>query len=304
MLLWALACAEPETKETCEVLRTTPHADDLSVRPDDPIVFFLSNPDFSAAIEGPVPGKTVITGGGTTVTFVPDEELAYEQAYTFTLHGCGGETPLNFSTFWGEPLPDITVEVRGETYAVDMQTARIVQPPGLGAILSGLVDSSILIHVLDVDATSLQALGAASIPLHDTQDFCSATARFPSADFTLSPDISLGPVTLPLSLAGVRVPVRELAFTGRFSTDGSYIGGITLTAGLDLRDVGAGFPDLGTVDDLCAYADTGCLPCDDGTVACITLEATDLTAVGTAATLEEVAAGDCPGCEVGEPVCL
>jgi hypothetical protein len=209
----------------------------------------------------------------------------------------------------GEPQgnPDEYAFLEGKSYAINLADATITKPPGVGSILLTLVTVPVILLEVTSVGASLEMMGAMADESGTAQNYCSASFDFPPADFSGAPAFTAGPTDFSFTVQGSTLILHNLSIAGTFAVDGSYYDHGTLEAIIDLREVEAGFPDLGyTADQLCelvAGFGAPCEPCTDTELYCLTLAAESIVAAEMALDLEEVTADDCAGCETGEPVC-
>ncbi len=267
------------------------------------IAFTLSDPDASAVITTAVAGHQATSSDGLTVSWVLDAPMDPSTAYTATLDYCAGSVALSFTTSnLGTPMDD-PASLLGRTYAVDLASARITEPPGIGSVLSGYLTTDILLGVSAVDGGSLDMLGAVARAdvSPDEQDTCSPTFPFPTADFTAEPYFAVGPQTVTLSIGGYDVDISDLQITGTFASDGTYFGGGTLSGSLDTRPLSALVDDSGDPGAICDLAinfGAECIACpSDGEPYCLTLVADEILAEQVRRlTLVDVGGTNCMDC--------
>lgn len=269
------------------------------------IEFELSDGDSTATVVSDIAGTTTLADDDQRVIFTPNEPLAPSTAYTVTLNYCGGSADLAFTTSdYGTTITDTSMLV-GKTYELDLAAARIVQPDGIGSVLSSYLTQSILIGVTDVNSSDIQMLGAIGkekvTPAE--QDYCDPTIDFPSADFSAQPFFSIGPQTTTLSVAGYSIEIGDLEITGTFKADGSAFAGGTLSGTIDTRPLDPLVGDAGAICELAGSFGAACEACaSDGEPFCLSLVADQITAEEVSGlTLVPVVGNDCEGCESGPP---
>ena len=272
----------------------------------DQIDFVLSEADATATITTDIPGTLEVSSDGLTVSWIPSAYLEPSTSYTATLDYCAGSAAISFTTSeLGGTMADTSV-LKDKTYVLDLGAATIVEPPGVGAILGGLVEEGILIGVLNVGDGVINMSGGLESETGG-QDYCTASFPFPEADFTAAPYFSVGPQDTALSFAGYEISVKQLEITGTFAPDGSYFGGGTLAGAVDARDIATAFPELGyDAAGLCDFLVSFGAQCEtcaaDSEPYCLTLVAKDIVAEeASGLVFVEVAANDCAGCESGPP---
>lgn len=296
--------------EGCDVIvdSTLPASGAIDADYRAAIEFHLSDADPTATVSSSIAGTTTLADDNETVIFTPSAPLAPSTDYTVTLDYCGGTVDLGFKTSaLGTPISDTNVLV-GKTFSLDLASARIVEPAGIGSVLSSYLTQDILVGVETVSATEINMAGAigkedASPP---AQDYCTPTIDFPVADFDEQPFFQIGPQTTTLSVAGYSIEIGNLEITGTFAADASYFGGGTLAGTIDTRPLAPLLDDSGDEGAICDLAVSFGAVCEacpsDGEPFCLTLVADQITAVeveGT--TLVEVIDEDCPSCETTPP---
>lgn len=294
------------TQCTATVASTFPASGEEQFYRDD-FGFVLSAPDASASIVTDVPGTLSVSEDGLTLAWVPTEPLAPSTAYTASLEWCGGSAPLSFSTSaLGTPLADPGA-ILGNVYELDLPNANIVQPAGIGGVLSTLLEV-VLTEVVVVTADEVDVLGAVAVPNSDpaTEDYCIPTIDFPAADFSEQPFLHLGPADVDLVVSGAIVTVGDLELTGAFAADGSHLGNGVLTGLVDTRPLSLAQNPEGDGSDICELVgsfNVECEPCvSDGQAFCLDLRAEDIVAeLRVDADLVEITGYNCEGCESAPP---
>lgn len=311
-MLFLFACAggkpggdDSAARCTVDLDGTVPGDGEAYWRAD--LEFQLSDPDPTSTITTDIPGELGFSDDDETVYWHLGAPLAPATAYTAGLTWCQGEHVLDFTTSaLGEPL---AADIRGATFALDVSAARFVSPPNTGTQLSERFDQLVLLTVTAADDGRIAMLGgiAAEGSAPSTQDFCSSTFEFPSADFSSSPYVEVSTETLEITVAGYRVAIYGASLSGTFSADGQTLGGAVLTGLVDTRGLGGG--DTGeAIADVCALAENlggHCVACPtDGEPLCLALHADQMTGQRVAdLALAPVAAANCAGCAEGAPAC-
>ena len=298
------AAGDSGTSESCTItVTTTPSSDAVNAYYRGNIEFRLSAADTTATIETDIPGSQSLSADGKTVIWTPSAPLSPSTAYSATLHYCGGDAVLNFTT--SELGSDVAsgTDLVGKAFALDLLQARIVQPAGIGAVLSQFLTQDILVGVEAVSGNEIQMIGAigadgASTP---TQNYCDPTIPFPAADFSQAPFFSIGPADTTLSVAGFDITIGQLNITGTIAPDASYFGGGTLSGTIDTRPLAPLLDDSGNPGAICDLAvsfGVTCEPCGDGEPYCLNLVADQIVATGvTTGPIVEVAGADCTACD-------
>ncbi len=267
------------------------------------IEFTLSDPDATATITTAIAGHQETGADGVTVKWVLDGAMDPGTSYTATLDYCGGSVELAFTTSdLGTEMPEPTSLV-GRTYVLALGDARIVEPPGIGAVLSSYLTTDILLGVTAVDGGSLEIIGALAKTdvTPSEQEFCDPTIPFPAADFSEQPYFAVGPQTTTLSVAGYDIEIGDLNVTGTFAADGTYFDGGTLSGTIDTRPLAPLVDDSGDEGAICDLAiqfGAECEACPaDGEPFCLTLVADQILAEQVdGVTLVEIAGNNCMGC--------
>ena len=270
------------------------------------VEFSLSETDTSGSISvadssgAAVSGTSSLNDDGDSVTFVPVAALAPGASYTATISTCGGDQTAEIGFTTSSLGTAMSADPTGKTYVVDLAGGRFVKPAGVGDLIGGLLENSILIGVISAD-TELEIRGAISKDTSTEQDTCTVTLdEFPNADFSESPYFVIPEGDVTLSVAGFTIQINSMSISGTFSADATYFGGGTVSGEIDARDLG---PLLeGQVDDtspeylcsLLAGFGVSCIPCaSDSEPYCATLKVVDLIADEQAGELIPVTAENC-----------
>ena len=296
------AAGDSATSDCTITVTTTPSSDAVNAYYRGTIDFRLSAADSTATIETDIPGTQSLSSDGKTVIWIPSAPLAPATAYSATLHYCAGDAVLNFTTSeLGTDIADSDSLV-GKAFALDLLQARIVEPAGIGAVLSQFLTQDILVGVESVEGDSIQMIGAigADAAATPTQNFCDPTIPFPVADFSEAPFFSIGPADTTLNVAGFAITIGQLNITGTIAPDGSYFGGGTLSGTIDTRPLAPLLDETGDPGAICNLAvsfGVTCEPCADGEPYCLNLVADQIVATGiTTGPVVEVGGADCTDC--------
>lgn len=313
------ACPDPKADDTaitdtdgegCDVQidETIPVTGAIDADYRSSIEFHLSDPDPTATASSSVAGQSWRNADNDVVYFTPDAPLSPSTPYTVDLTYCGGTASISFTTSaLGTSISDPEGTLKDKTYELLLSDARIVEPDGIGSVLSSYLTQAILVGVVSVD-TEIQMMGA--IGVEDAtpamQDYCDPTIPFPSADFSEQPFFQIGPETTTLSVAGYNITIEDLAISGTFASDGTYFGGGELSGTIDTRPLDPLLSETGEEGAICDLAvsfGAACEACpSDGELFCLTLVADQIQAnVVNGVTLAEVVGNDCEGCEAGPP---
>lgn len=304
------AASTDSGSDECDVTisKTFPAANATDAYYRGTVEFTLTKPDESATVTSDVAGTTTTSEDGLTIVFTPDAPLSPSTSYTFTLHYCGGDAPLTFTTSaLGTPVTDPASTIKGSSYLLDLKDARVTEPAGVGDLLASNLDGvDIYVNVTDLSDTKVKMIGAMGNPdaASPTQDWCSRTIDFPEADFSAAPHFELGGEgKTTISVAGYAVDIQNLHIAGDFSADGSYFGGGTLSGTIDTRPLDQALMegDEGAICNLAGSIGATCQACDDGQPFCLTLKADSITAAKTDIAITPIYGDDCLGCDVGVP---
>lgn len=235
--------------------------------------YFLAEVRFSLAVEEPGATITVTDSSGaeiagtTTVegTLVSWQGDPRDPLTTYTAqidYVCGAEVATWTTSDAGAPL---TVDVVGDTFALDIAAGEWVEPAGVGALLASQIgDTQILMSPSAIAGSSIEAIVA--IGSANAQDLCSPTIDLPPASWQ-DPTFSLSTPLLPLSVSGFTILIEDVELSGSFAPDGSRIEGGLLSGLVDTRPLGEVF-GLGTgydaVCDLVSAFGVSCITCSDG----------------------------------------
>lgn len=256
--------------------------------------------DSGSAVSGSVTTRAGAAGGFDLV-FTPDSPLAPSTTYEATATTCGASGAISFSTSdVGTALDGC--DPSGETYTIDLNGARFLQPAGVAELLLDQLDDDILIGVQSLDGAVLQTIGA--IGANGEQDYCNPSIPFPEAEFE-DPYFQIGPQDVSISVAGITVEISSLGVSGDFTSDCGSIEGAVLSGKLDARVlapvVGELLEGADDPDGLCALLvnfGVSCEACDDGQNYCVDVLVDQISAAGGGTEIECVAVEDChPGCD-------
>ena len=272
------------------------------------VEFELSDPDDTASITvtdatgAEVAGAVTLEDDGELVVFTPSAPFASATTYTATLSWCGGDASIGFTT--SELGGDLTADLTGKTYNIDITSGRFVEPAGVGDLLGGLLEQTILFGVTEVTDSTISFRGAISLEGSTEQDTCTPSLDdFPAADLE-GPYFNLAADELALSVAGFEINIDSIAISGTFAPDGSYFGGGELEGELDARDIGPllkGQIDDTSPDAVCELLigfGVACQPCSsDGESYCATILVDQLIGAEQSGEVAQILESDCAeGC--------
>lgn len=271
MLLWLLACPptpEPDSEESSppslcpEVVSVWPETGAVDVYPRTNLRFTLSQADESARIVTDLPGYELVEAKGQVHRWILTEALAPLTPYNIVIEGCFGRAENHFVTSdLGAPLQDPELLV-GAAYRIDL-SAGIAENPATGLLL-GQTEDPIWLVVERVEGPALGLSGVGSI----VGGTCSLGQQ--DAIFQGNPYF----VTIPGDLE-VRPRIEQLQLSGTFTADGSRIEGLHARGRLDVRDISRLLPEY-TPEGFCGLLQgfqLSCVPCSDGAVNCVDIEA-------------------------------
>lgn len=257
---------EPPDSDECDLsIDETWPEEGQSIYHRADLEFFLSDPDpdmtpgVALADEiGDIPGETWFSEDQETVYFTPAAPLDPLTAHTATITTCRGDASVTFGTSeLGQPLE---VDVTGQTWAVALTQGRVLRPENVGDLIFELGVPPVLVEVQQVD-DNLELLGA--LALEDgTQDLCTPTIPFPSADFGENPYFEVPASLVTLDVAGVLLPVHEFVLEGTIAPDGTWFGGAIIGGELDARELADLFSEVDGPDELCNLTASFGAPCE------------------------------------------
>jgi hypothetical protein len=287
--------------ESCgvEIEESIPSANAFDAYYRGDIEFILSDADPTATIDTDIPGTLAVLDDGERIVWQPSAPLQPNTEYTVTLNYCGGSAPLSFTTSsLGSPIED-GVDLVGKSYAINLASARITKPAGIGDVLGGYLTQSIIVGVTDVSDTSIQMVGALAKEGSNppAQDFCDPSIPFPEADFTAAPFFSIGPEDTRIAVAGFDITIGQLVIEGTLASDASSFSGGVLSGTIDTRPLAPLLDDSGDPNAICELAanfGATCEACPDGSgTYCLTLVADQLVGEGISTPVVPMDGNDC-----------
>jgi len=215
--------------------------------------------------QGGVPVSGTTTVDGERVVFTPDAPLSPSTTYEARYTWCAGTGALDTSWTTSEVGDPVNANsLVGRTYELDLANGRWVEPLGIGSMLGGLLGDEAHGFIGVTQATSSEiSFMAAPSDGNGNQDFCATTYDFPVAsDFTANPAFLVEADALDLVVDGLNLTLEDMAFSGAFSPDGSYIDGVMAAGTIDVNVL----TDLVGDDpcDLLAAVGVACEECSDG----------------------------------------
>lgn len=270
--------------------------------------FKLNKQDPTATIETSIVGHQDVSDDGLTLYWVLDVPLEPSTGYSATLHFCGGDAPLEFTTSaLGSSIAD-PVELEGRAYLLDLGGARVTEPPGIGSLIASELGNVVLYaSITEVTATTfvmVDALGREDEA--NTQEYCDPTIEFPAADFAESPHFRIERSSeLVIDLGGVPLTVSDMVIEGDFAADLSYFGGGSFTGILDTRSIDDVFFD-GELGAVCTTLRSLGVTCEECTGSqpgeyCVPVAIDSVTADLAPLSVVAIEGTDCYGCGAGVP---
>jgi hypothetical protein len=237
-----------------------------------------------------------VDNDGEKIVFIPSAALTPGAAYNVEITTCAA-SPVSYS-FNTSTVGAATdgCDITGQSFAVDLQNARFVEPPGIGELLLDQLEDDIMLSPVSVTDTQIEMIGA--LGTAGAQDFCTESLNdFPPAAYS-DPHFELGPADTPLNVAGVELVIGNLYIAADYLSDCSGFAGGTLAGELDARVLAPVLEDLLGIsdpDEICATL-TGfgvvCGPCSDGTNYCVDILVDQLNGEGGYTPLEMVTTED------------
>lgn len=249
---------------------------------------------------------------GKTVSVRPDAPLKADTAHTLVVAmSCDRTAVIPFTTMdVGDPVT--SEQIVGTTFALDLGSADIVEPAGIGSLLRSLltdVTETVALSPTAVDDGDLSILGA--LVDGETVDTdvvwtqtCTQTLPFdPAVAFDDNPFFSLETDTLPITVADLTITLEDVALSGAFLPDASGIVGLNVAALIDTRalldvlgdELGAGQGDDGVCNLVSQFTGgkVDCVACPDGDAeTCLRVEMANAEAPAIDLALQEISSDD------------
>ena len=229
-----------------------------------------------------------VTFDGRNARFAWSAPLSPNTEYVLAVdYSCDRTATVGFTTsFVGAPIN--ATSIIGSVYHIDLgdPDIRIVDPPGVGDLLGGLLADqdvpAILVSpdVYDEVEDALTMIGTIGANGAIQQDTCTESIVFPDpADYGQNPYFEVAGESLEIAAAGVVISLERIGLSGAFAPDGSAIAGARLSGKVDTNALGDLVGDLGDVCQLVAGFGVQCKECSPGgPVTCLTLVADNITA--------------------------
>jgi hypothetical protein len=262
----------------------------------DTIEFYLSDADPTATVFSEIEGSQYTSEDGKTILFVPSEALDPLTTYEIGLDYCHGKPTISFTTseLGGEIVS--LAEVEGNTYVFNLAHARYTQGGQAAKALLAIFNKEVLIQILEATQSTIAMRGAVGETIEGVveQDICYRTLDL--ADFGIeSADFSYQDSELTIDFYETELSFLDLWLSGTFAPDGSWIGGVSIVANVDVR----GLTDtmgLGDADEICTLSESLGAPCDscsnDGASYCIAIAAEKISATAVDVDLQKIEEND------------
>lgn len=281
-----------ETGESCDATLegSFPENGATDVYIGSPIIFTLSAPDATAAIEANIEGTTTVSDDGLQILFQPDS-LEPESSYSVSLATCADYHTVEFET--SAIGKDLEVPAKSLGWTFNLQEGRVQDPTSawlqvvLGSMRMGMGEDEVVI------------LGAEG---GESQNWCAPTGALPLDPIAL-PEVAGSGIAASTGLAeGGAIMLQDLSLKGVISPDGT-VAVVSLSAAVPADQLAERRPDLGPSGAaICATirAKLGdCSTCTDGQL-CIPFFFGEIS--GTATTPPSAVPGwNCTNCTSGPP---
>jgi len=281
---------EPICNTTIESTFPADGATDFYYR--DAIEFYLSDPDPTATVVSDIDGDQFTSEDGKTILFVPSQALEPLTTYEVGLDFCHGQPSISFTTSeLGGTITSLS-DVEGTTYVFNLAHARYTQGGQAAKALLSIFNKDILIQILKATENTIAMRGAVgeSIDGIVEQDRCFRTMDL--SEFGVeSADFSYEDSELIIDFYETELSFLDLWLSGTFAPDGSWIGGVSVVANVDVRGI-SDTMGLGEPEEICTFAegvDAPCEPCStDGENFCIAVAAEKISATAIDLDLQQI----------------
>ena len=281
-----------ETGADCEtsLVSTFPEKGATDVFIGAPIIFTLSVPDKTAAIETDIEGTTTVSDDGLQIRFQP-AALEPESSYSVSLATCADYDTVEFST--SDIGKEMEVPAKNLGWTFNLEQGRVQDPtsawlqPLLGSVRMGMGEDEVVI------------VGAEG---GDRQNWCAPTGALPVDPIAL-PEVAGSGLQASAGLAeGGAIGLQDLSLNAVIAPDGT-VAMLSLTGAVSADQLAERLPALGpTGAAICASirAKLGdCSTCTDGQL-CVPFFLGEIP--GTAAAPPSAVPGwNCTDCGSGPP---
>ncbi|MEC8423926.1 MAG: Ig-like domain-containing protein [Myxococcota bacterium] len=278
---------------------TWPTNDSIDHYYRDPVEFWLSDPDPTAAVVAPVPGTTAVHEDGHMLQFTPAETLEPDAPYTFDLEYCGGRPSLSFRTSpAGLPLAD-TDELVGKVWLIDLGAGRFTEGEPVGALLNGIFGRALLLGVVASDDGVLSIRGGISTdefrsgPIEQDVCFRTVNLELPGSEM---PDFRFEVQGFSFASYDAELTLANVSVVGTVHPEGTALDGVRWSVAVSGSELAELIPGVETAAAACEFAsDLGvdCTACPDGSgEACIVIAADRMQARAVSTALVEITEAD------------
>ena len=270
----------------------------------DPIVFELSAPDETAQILTDIPGDTLWSDDGRTLTFKPRDPLAPMTTYSVTLDYCYASPEIVFSTSQYGTALEASADLEGAVYMLDFTSGDYTMGDNAGELMNAVFQWPILVQLLDTDGPYLDAMAA--IGEKDTQtpaqNMCARTLLVDQLSTATLPLLSGGMNDEVFGAIGGLLRFESFQFDGTIGPDALSLGGIRYEASLGVAEIADLLPDFGGEDAVCTLASNLDMPCEpcatDEFELCLRVAAEHISGIRVSTPMTPIAeAGTHPDCE-------
>ena len=255
------------------------------------VEFMLTEADPTATVFADFEGVQTTRDDGLTVMFTPTEPLEPLTSYEVGLDYCRGTPSITFTTSsYGLPLEDPQA-LLGQTWGYDLRDARFYEAGYLGDLLQTFAERVGLVSVVGLEGGSVDLrLAVADDNEPPGQDFCARTAEVEGVDFSESPYLQFGPTSIEFNAYLGVIAIHEMVVKTTVSPDGSSLGGMDISAVIDVRSV-AYAVDMDLVE-LCELLEVYGAPCEacpeDGEPYCAATSADQFGASQVATSVDRI----------------
>ncbi|MCB9662776.1 MAG: hypothetical protein H6732_01590 [Alphaproteobacteria bacterium] len=228
--------------------------------------------DWSLKVPG-VEGTALLSEDRRTLTFVPNEPLAHEQAYEIAVTVCDDVRTQGFRTL---PPPVSEAGLPGRAWAVDLDTLTWVQPASVASFLDDLGLDTLVLSVQRSDG-ALELVGRLAVRIGSTPLPlpCSALIEFGPIDLRDNPRFVVPTTDIEVGWLGATARVEQLRLEGLLANDGATLANLEARAVFDTRGIDRMLGDE-VVCDLSERFGEDCEACEDGEPACLPAFVSDI----------------------------
>jgi len=181
---------------------------------------------------------------------------------------------------------EVSGDLAGRTYAVDIAATTFVEPSGLGSLLSLAGPTVLLFHIASEGADSFKMV----VTVADgdgQQNPCERVIDLPTAEFD-NPEFTIRDSDLELVVNDEPLTVANTLISGVFGDEGTRWDDGVIRGTMDTRELAPILSDDVSQDlcELLEFLGSSCGPCDDGSDTCFTLDLADVSGEPHAGTFE------------------